>query len=109
MARLLQLARVISGKGSTYGSDTLGTIHYRGEGGHAKGYYAQAVAFYELNEAQGLDSALFDVGIMFVVAMALLKTTLKHCVGSSLLPPKGVLKHLVGSLTVTSKVSVFLQ
>jgi hypothetical protein len=105
----LQLARVSSGKGSTYGSRTLGTIHYRGEGGHAKDYYAQAVAFYELNEAQGRDAALLDVGVMSVVALALLMTTLKRCGCSSLLPPKGVLKHLVGSLSVTSKVSVFLQ
>ncbi len=42
------------------------------------------------------------------LAKALLETTLKRCGAASLLPPKDILQHCTGSLTVTSAVSVLL-
>jgi hypothetical protein len=43
------------------------------------------------------------------MAMALIKMTLKRCGCSSLLPPKDILKHCTGSLSVTSSVAVFAR
>ena len=39
----------------------------------------------------------------------LLKTSLKRCGYTSLLPPKDILKHCTWSLSITSTVSVLLQ
>ncbi len=43
------------------------------------------------------------------MAMAVIKMTLKRCGCSSLLPPKDILKHCTGSLSVTSTVQVFAR
>ena len=43
------------------------------------------------------------------MAMALLKTTLKGCGGTSLLPPKDILGDCGGLLPVTSSVKVFVR
>ena len=54
--RSLELARESSGLGSRYGQLTLGILHRDGEGGVARDY-AQALEFYRLAAAQGLDEA----------------------------------------------------
>ena len=43
------------------------------------------------------------------MAMALLKTALKRCGGTSLLPPKDILQHCTVSLSVTSTVEAFAK
>ncbi len=43
-----------------------------------------------------------------LMALVLLKTALKRCGGTSLLPPKGILMHCSVSLNVTSTVKVLL-
>jgi hypothetical protein len=43
------------------------------------------------------------------MAMALLKTTLKRCGGTSLLLPKDILKQCTASLIVTTEVEAFLK
>ena len=43
------------------------------------------------------------------MAMALLKTTLKRYGGTSLLPPKDILRHCTASLNVTSSVEAFVK
>jgi len=63
-ARSLELARESSGRGSRYGQLTLGLLHYLGEGGLAQDY-DQAVAFYRLAAAQGLDAAQCSLGDLF--------------------------------------------
>ena len=63
-ARSLELARKSSGKGSRYGQFTLGMLYYDGEGGLAADI-TQAIAFYRLAAAQGLDSAQFCLGDMY--------------------------------------------
>jgi len=60
----LSLARESSGRGSKYGQVTLGLLHHYGEGGLARDN-AQAVAFYRLAAAQGLDEAQFQLGEMY--------------------------------------------
>jgi len=60
----LALARESSGRGSRYGQFTLGWLHYCGEGGVAEDW-AQAVAFYGLAAAQGLDGAQYQLGFMY--------------------------------------------
>ena len=62
--RSLELARKSSEKGSRYGQLTLGELHFIGEGGLAQDD-AQAVAFYRLAAAQGLDEAQDRVGNMY--------------------------------------------
>ena len=62
-ARSLELARKSSGRGSRYGQYTLGDLHYWGRGGLAEDE-AQAVAFYRLAAAQGLDEAQWSLGCM---------------------------------------------
>jgi len=57
----LELARESSGGGSRYGQLTLGELHHWGEGGLARDV-AQAVAFYRLAAAQGLDRAQCELG-----------------------------------------------
>jgi len=63
-ARSLSLARESSGRGSRYGQFTLGLLHYNGAGGLAEDY-AQALAFYRLAAAQGLDGAQCALGFMY--------------------------------------------
>jgi len=63
-ARSLELARESSGRGSRYGQDMLGTLHHLGAGGLAVDH-AQAVAFYRLAAAQGLDGAQSNLGDMY--------------------------------------------
>jgi len=63
-ARSLELARESSGRGSRYGQHTLGEFHRWGSGGLAQDN-AQAVAFYRLAAAQGLDQAQFMLGTMY--------------------------------------------
>jgi TPR repeat protein len=58
-AQSLPLALESSGRGSRYGQLTLGVLHYWKE------EYAQAVAFYRLAAAQGLDEAQYQLGIMY--------------------------------------------
>jgi TPR repeat protein len=62
--RSLELARKSSEKGSRYGQLTLGELHFIGAGGLAQDD-AQAVAFYRLAAAQGLDEAQDRVGHMY--------------------------------------------
>jgi len=59
----LELARESSGRGSRYGQHTLGRLLHQGAGGLARDD-AQAVAFYRLAAAQGLDDAQSDLGFM---------------------------------------------
>jgi len=61
----LELARESSGRGSRYGQYTLGELHRFGAGGLARGY-AQAIAFYRLAAAQGLDEAQSNLGCMYL-------------------------------------------
>jgi len=63
-ARSLELARESSGRGSRYGQLTLGWLHFYGEGGLAQDF-AQALAFYRLAAAQGLDEAQNVLGFMY--------------------------------------------
>jgi len=63
-ARSLKLARESSGRGSRFGQVTLGTLHSWGKGGFAVDR-AQAVAFYRLAAAQGLDGAQCSLGCMY--------------------------------------------
>jgi len=63
-ARSLELARESSGRGIRYGQYTLGMLHHCGAGGLSRDY-AQAVAFYRLAAAQGLDEAQFRLGGMY--------------------------------------------
>ena len=63
-ARSLELARESSKRGSRYGQLMLGKFHYYGEGGLAEDH-AQAVAFYRLAAAQGLDEAQYSLGHMY--------------------------------------------
>jgi len=66
-ARSLELARESSGRGSRYGQHVLGTLHACGKFGdedRAQGI-AQAVAFYGLAAAQGLDAAQCQLGIKY--------------------------------------------
>jgi len=60
----LEMARESSRRGSRYGQLTLGKLHYHGAGGVAQDY-AQAVAFYRLAAAQGLDGAQYSLGNMY--------------------------------------------
>jgi len=60
----LELARESSGRGSRYGQVTLGLLHFYGVGGVAEDD-AQAVAFYRLAAAQGLDGAQHWLGFMY--------------------------------------------
>jgi len=60
----LSLARESSGRGSRYGQVMLGELHRNGRGGLARDY-AQAVAFYRLAVAQGLDGAQLILGNMY--------------------------------------------
>jgi len=62
-ARSLELARESSGRGSRYGQVTLGDLHHHGGVGLAQNH-AQAVAFYRLAAAQGLDAAQHSLGYM---------------------------------------------
>jgi len=62
----LELALESSGRGSRYGQFTLGQLHHNGKGGLARDR-AQAVAFYRLAAAQGLDLAQFILGNMHKV------------------------------------------
>jgi hypothetical protein len=64
-ARSLKLARKSSGRGSKYGQLALGKLHYEGAGGLVRDY-AQAVAFYGLAAAQGLVTAQFLLGEMYL-------------------------------------------
>ena len=61
----LELARESSGRGSRYGQVTLGELHRLGAGGLARDN-AQAVAFYRLAAAQGLDEAQYSLGYMYL-------------------------------------------
>jgi TPR repeat protein len=63
-ARSLEFARESSGRGSRYGQHTLGLLHHEGRGGLAQDN-EQAVAFYRLAAAQGLDGAQFNLGYMY--------------------------------------------
>ena len=63
-ARSLELARESSGRGSRYGQHTLGWLHCYGAGGLAEDR-AQAVAFYRLAAAQGLDEAQHWLGYTY--------------------------------------------
>jgi len=63
-ARSLELARESSVWGSRYGQLTLGRLHFLGAGGLAQDY-AQAVVFYGLAAAQGLNAAQFLLGEMY--------------------------------------------
>jgi hypothetical protein len=63
-ARSLEFAHESSGRGSSYGQVTLGWLHYHGDGGLAEDY-AQALAFYGLAAAQGLDEAQYRLGDMY--------------------------------------------
>ena len=63
-ARLLELARESSGRGSRYGQLTLGKLHCTGGGGLRRDN-AQALAFYRLAAAQGLDGAQYSLGGMY--------------------------------------------
>ena len=65
-ARSLELARKSSGSGlgSRYGQHTLGEFHRWGRGGLVVDY-TQAIAFYRLAAAQGLDDAQFNLGVMY--------------------------------------------
>jgi TPR repeat protein len=57
------LARESSGRGSRYGQVTLGELHFWGRGGLAEDS-AQALVFYGLAAAQGLDGAQFQLGYL---------------------------------------------
>jgi TPR repeat protein len=50
--------------GSRYGQFVLGELHYEGVGGLARNYF-QALAFYRLAAAQGLDAAQCNLGNMY--------------------------------------------
>jgi TPR repeat protein len=63
-ARSLELARESSGRGSRYGQYALGGLHEVGEGGLAQDD-TQAIAFYGLAAAQGLDAAQCQLGIKY--------------------------------------------
>jgi hypothetical protein len=63
-ARSLELALESSGRGSRYGQFTLGQLHCSGKGGLAQDY-TQAVEFYRLAAAQGLDCAQLCMGWMY--------------------------------------------
>jgi len=63
-ARSLELARESSGRGSRYGQHTLGWLHGWGQGGLSRDY-AQALAFFRLAAAQGLDGAQCRLGDMY--------------------------------------------
>jgi len=64
-ARSLEFARESSGRGSRYGQVTLGWLHCLGRGGLVVDH-AQAVAFYRLAAAQGLDEAQLSLGLMYL-------------------------------------------
>jgi len=64
LARSLELARESSGRGSRYGQVTLGALRYNGAVSEGEDY-AQAVAFYRLAAAQGLDDAQYTLGRMY--------------------------------------------
>ena len=55
----MKLARESSGKGSRYGQVTLGKLH------NFDWDYAQALPFYRLAAAQGLDGAQCELGLMY--------------------------------------------
>jgi hypothetical protein len=106
-ARSLELAVESSGRGSRYGQCTLGMLHRQDAGDlglAGDDAEAASAAFYRLAAAQGLDQAQFCLGWIHE-----LKTTLKRCGGSSLLPPKDILQHCTGSLFITITVSVLLE
>ena len=63
--RSLELARKSSEKGSKYGHYTLGKLYSWGRGGLVLDN-AQAVAFFELAAAQGLDGAQHNLGDMYM-------------------------------------------
>jgi len=63
-ARSLELARESSGRGSRYGQYMLGKLLLYGRGGLVEDY-AQALAFYRLAAAQGLDGAQNDLAGMY--------------------------------------------
>ena len=63
-ARSLELARESSGRGSRYGQLTLGEMHHYGRGELSEDG-TQAVAFYRLAAAQGLDAAQVNLGWMY--------------------------------------------
>jgi len=63
-ARSMELARESSGRGSRYGQLTLGVFYHWGLGGLARDH-AQALAFYGLAAAQGLDAAQEGLGCMY--------------------------------------------
>jgi len=64
VAQSLELARESSGRGSRYGQHALGLFHRFGAGGRETRDAAQAVAFYWLAAAQGLDAARCELGDM---------------------------------------------
>jgi len=64
LVRSLELARESSGRGSRFGQFTLGAFHLMGRGGLAQDD-AQAVAFFRLAAAQGLDGAQCSLGCMY--------------------------------------------
>ena len=64
VALSLELARESSGRGSRYGQGTLGFFYRWGAGGLARDD-AQALAFYRLAAAQGLDEAQEGLGRMY--------------------------------------------
>jgi hypothetical protein len=63
-AQSLELARKSSERNSRYGQFTLGMLYYYGEGGLVEDI-TQAIAFYQLAAAQGLDSAQFFLGACY--------------------------------------------
>jgi hypothetical protein len=65
-ARSLELARESSVRGSRYGQYTLGALFYSGKAGLAKDV-AQAVAFYRLAAAQGLDQGHYSLGRLMMM------------------------------------------
>ena len=73
-ARSLELARESSGRGSKYGQFTLGELHRWGRGGLAEDP-VQALAFYRLAAAQGLDEAQMSLGHMYFCVPRVLQSS----------------------------------
>ena len=105
-AQSLELARKSSERGSRYGQLTLGLLSLP----FGKIWRDESVPFYELATEQGLDEAQFRLGQRFYdrgVCVVDGLDFLKHCGGSSLLPPKDFIVQCSWSLSVTSTVKVF--
>ncbi len=108
-AQSLEFARESSGRGSRYGQATLGELHYWVRGGLAwDSHYAQALAFYRLAAAKGLDDAQYSLGYMYFHGYGVAQDHAEALRLYQLAAPKDILRHCTWSLFVTSTVTVLL-